>query len=782
LCNYEGCERENYVDSKGNEWNYCIFHLPKGDLPEEAKEEMKKDKVDRKRLKELERFLALDEEEQKEIREDFKSVLEGYVEGIEKDIKSGEEGVYYDFIGFWFYDCDFEGYEFKADVDFRRAKFLGEIFFQNSTFLGNVNFKKATFLGFADFSEAKFSEDATFIDSEFYANFNGFFSKGTTFQRALFSEKADFYKAKFSGVANFYQANFSGDADFSEAKFFGDAKFENSIFSGDAYFQSSRFYAETIFNSSKFYSISIFNSSIFFKSTEFISSIFEKGAYFVGCEFKDELNFDISLFKGENIGEIDETLFQSAIFHSLASFQYVKFYSFANFINTIFHGEAMFDGSLFSDMASFEYAEFKDKGDFENTIFKNKLSFRSSSINSTLSFKNAQFIDSKFVDFSRIKLKEQGMIYLTDAFLDKIMIFQDINEDVNNDVKKLKLVMGGIRISEKGEIRFIKCDLSEVSFLQVSDMHRITFMGVKWPPAKDGKLEEAAKQGFLASKLMLSFLGIIFVLFILSLFLTLWIPNKIISTMFTATIYILSLIILFRHFDRKVEEIWDLERDAICDEIEGWNESLPYYWCPSCSSLLVGKNIQKCPICGFENINRVEKAEFYEYLMIAYEKLRENYEMNNRHVEAGDFYIGEMEARKKWLEYREKKSPKRTDVWHKQLIEIYRILSLYGESVFRPIFWLLSFSIVFAYVFYVFSNGLNIPLYDGIELYVPKMFFNRPIDLLTSVGYSLSTMYQNPPPEIPLIFALPERLLGLLFNALFILALNRKFRRKGRVS
>ena len=46
---------------------------------------------------------------------------------------------------------------------------------------------------------------------------------------------------------------------------------------------------------------------------------------------------------------------------------------------------------------------------------------------------------------------------------------------------------------------------------------------------------------------------------------------------------------------------------------------------------------------------------------------------------------------------------------------------------------------------------------------------------------SLLTLYQTPPPDIPGIFALPERLFGLLFNALFILALNRKFRRKGRV-
>jgi len=127
-------------------------------------------------------------------------------------------------------------------------------------------------------------------------------------------------------------------------------------------------------------------------------------------------------------------------------------------------------------------------------------------------------------------------------------------------------------------------------------------------------------------------------------------------------------------------------------------------------------------------------------------------------VEAGDFYIGEMEARKKWLKYREKKriTKKISDWGYRRMIDVYKSLSLYGESAALPLIWILTVAGIFAGVFYFsLSMGLN-----------------------EALSASFLTIYQTPPSQIPPILALPERLLGLLSNALFVLTLNRKFKRK----
>ncbi len=215
-------------------------------------------------------------------------------------------------------------------------------------------------------------------------------------------------------------------------------------------------------------------------------------------------------------------------------------------------------------------------------------------------------------------------------------------------------------------------------------------------------------------------------------------------------------------------------RNAIFDEPELLEKSgLNEYFCGSCAStILMEKKIEPkeiidgvraylCPICGTP-LEELDEESRYEYLASTYEALRENYESKNRYVEAGDFYIGEMEARKKWLKSREKETiTKRISDWgYREMITAYKWLSLYGESAALPLLWILITAGIFALAF---SQS-------------------QAMDLKNAISASLLTIYQTPPPDIPGILALPERLLGLLFNALFILALNRKFRRKGKIS
>ncbi len=460
MCNYGGCNIDNYKD-----WNYCIFHLPKGDVPEEVKQEL--EKVDKDRIRELERFLALDEEDRKRIIEDFNKTLDNYIKEIERKIEEGDETISYNFVGFWFSEANFGGYKFKKHVNFEVATFSGD------------------------------------------ANFSGLFG-GTTF-----SEGANFWYAKFGGNADFEGAEFSGDADFRYAKFHG----------------------------------------------------------------------------------------------------------------------------------------------------------------ASASFKMAMFSENGVADFTQISIGRNMVLYFTDASIKGIMVFQEI--------ENLRAVMAGIRIFGNGQIRFIKTGLYYSSFIQVSETEKMSFMGVRW------------KGEF---------------------------------------------------FDGIVEE--------------------KFFWCTNCSSLFIDTKGEGkfCPLCFIPNkgnrIYRMEKEELYDLMLSTYEFLRENYESHNRHVEAGEFYIMEMDARKKWLKSREKNRwIKRISDWgYTQMVRAYRWLSLYGESAILPVFWIVMSGIIFASVF---SFTQNMGIFDALSA-------------------SFLTLYQNPPLNMPPILALPERLLGLLLNALFILALNRKFKRRGR--
>lgn len=81
-----------------------------------------------------------------------------------------------------------------------------------------------------------------------------------------------------------------------------------------------------------------------------------------------------------------------------------------------------------------------------------------------------------------------------------------------------------------------------------------------------------------------------------------------------------------------------------------------------------------------------------------YRQLRLNYEGNRQEAEAGHFYIGQMEMRRRDRSY----------FWlYRFILEIYRVLGMYGESYVRPTFFYLVFGGVFA-LFYLWG-GFQVP-------------------------------------------------------------------------
>ncbi|ODS35326.1 MAG: hypothetical protein A7316_04060 [Candidatus Altiarchaeales archaeon WOR_SM1_86-2] len=160
---------------------------------------------------------------------------------------------------------------------------------------------------------------------------------------------------------------------------------------------------------------------------------------------------------------------------------------------------------------------------------------------------------------------------------------------------------------------------------------------------------------------------------------------------------------------------------------------------------------------------KLDKSKDKNYRLVeeVYRKLRLNYERNLRFSEAGDFYIGEMEMRRKNARVKNK--------IEYALIIFYNLASHYGESYLRPLYWMFGITFLFALGYAEFNslNPFNFELGDIFRF-------------LGYFGISMSVFFQMPPEYLPYTFAITlERLLGALFVALFVLALRRKFKKGG---
>ncbi len=147
-----------------------------------------------------------------------------------------------------------------------------------------------------------------------------------------------------------------------------------------------------------------------------------------------------------------------------------------------------------------------------------------------------------------------------------------------------------------------------------------------------------------------------------------------------------------------------------------------------------------------------------------YNDLRLNYERTGRYHEAGDFFIGAMEMR-------------RCGNFEKPLIRVllhfYRIFSFYGERPAQAFVWLFGLWVGFAFI------------YSWIGILYPAQGVGYIKDLLNGLMISLDVLALGKMrpfydvinrPIIPAIKAV-ETIFGALFLSLFLLAMNRKFRR-----
>jgi uncharacterized protein YjbI with pentapeptide repeats len=81
-----------------------------------------------------------------------------------------------------------------------------------------------------------------------------------------------------------------------------------------------------------------------------------------------------------------------------------------------------------------------------------------------------------------------------------------------------------------------------------------------------------------------------------------------------------------------------------------------------------------------------------------YARLRANLEKALRYAEAGDFFVGEMEMRRLQLKGGRKLLPPLSNIPAWAVLNIYRLLALYGESLVWPVYWVILTIFLFGFV------------------------------------------------------------------------------------
>lgn len=161
--------------------------------------------------------------------------------------------------------------------------------------------------------------------------------------------------------------------------------------------------------------------------------------------------------------------------------------------------------------------------------------------------------------------------------------------------------------------------------------------------------------------------------------------------------------------------------------------------------------------------SRIKENEDITYDAVAqlYRRLRRNYEDNYRFAEAGDFFIGEMEIRRLDVNINIKNEKIRNVVlWLKRnvsFLNLYKYLSLYGESYVLPMIWAFAVIISYPMLMYWLFN-VSLPQSDDF--------------LYTYLRKSAASFFQMQSTYIG------ERIIGFLILGLFFIALKRKFERK----
>jgi uncharacterized protein YjbI with pentapeptide repeats len=367
----------------------------------------------------------------------------------------------------------FIGY-YLPEISFENKKFTEDLFFNDTTFYGKADFYRARFYGVTSFSNTKFLKDANFFYAEFCNEVkfkkvefyirphfrNTKFYQGADFYKANFYDGSNFEEAEFGKVskytsqgqvnnndrinkstneieANFFKSNFLKISHFTKAKFHCRVTFDYTDFSDKIYFDNAKFTREAYFRFANFYGSAHFGEDVRYLQAESSKELEEKlielnepahrwhsseatkflsKADFSHCRFSNIAGFYYVIFK--------EADFKEAEFFDEADFQNTRFYSKTIFIEAIFSKKAYFSRAEFHSEVDFKATKFQWVKFFETTFYK-KTNFHASTFED-----EADFIDTDFegeADFSWVVFKDQERTFFNTKNLFKVSF---LNTDI----------------------------------------------------------------------------------------------------------------------------------------------------------------------------------------------------------------------------------------------------------------------------------------------------------------------------------------------------------------
>ncbi|MEV4049564.1 pentapeptide repeat-containing protein [Amycolatopsis sp. NPDC049688] len=226
--------------------------------------------------------------------------------------------------------------------------------------LGRADFRYCHFHDDDDASGTERPEDAAVDD--------GTGSVCARFKGVWFSGDAVFSGARFSGNAVFGHAQFSGDAWFDGVRFDGDARFDRARFDGVAGFHHARFDGDARFGDVQFDRYAVFDGAQFSGYAGFGGARFGLDAKFSGARFAGNAVFHSAQFNGY-------ALFRRTRFGDLAGFGLARFSGYARFDGAEFGGDAEFVGARFMLGTAFDGAQFSGAAEFIDAHFSGDAKF-----------------------------------------------------------------------------------------------------------------------------------------------------------------------------------------------------------------------------------------------------------------------------------------------------------------------------------------------------------------------------------------------------------------------
>jgi len=615
-------------------------------------------------------------------------------------------------------EWDFEGFVFPFIVKiFRDYKFPEDV---------NINFRYSIFNGDLDFSGATFSGKASFSGATF--------SGGAYFNEVIFSGKADFRKVTFSGNTGFSMTKFSDEVGFTEATFSGKAYFTWVTFSGEANFILATFSGNADFTCATFSAEVYFNRAKFSGNADFSDTDFLGFADFSLSEFLCDVNFKGTTF---SIGAD----FSGAKFSGNADFSWVKF-----------SGEAYFSGITFSCETDLSGAEFSNIVLFTGSIFNRKLNLILSIFNSQVDFQNAYITE---VDFSGTKFDIQpyfanmgagakkvilknfvgdGFIEFTSGYwvgkkktiekpftLEIYNFYQKGVLTIKAPIEELKIENSNfecpVEITNDNKNKYFNLMMNDVNFYGNVAIKKAKVNAIKnCYIGRDFLLDncDLTKAEFIGTDLRrIDFINVK------------WAEIDRSKIPFTRSL-------------SKINALYDEEKNKkILDE----------------------KIKNKSDSSKEEKLR--QKEEITTNLSDMYRAVATSYESRQRYGSAGPFKVGEFEMRRNY-----------NFIWRKGwfhipkleriFLTLYRWASFYGEEPLKPLFLILIILFITPYVYYIFQS---ICYLQGLI-----------ISLHSSTFYFMSENISKLKGWVQIIPPI-QRLLSIIFTALFLFALRRKVKR-----